>query len=119
MSSIANFAYFYRRRIGVSLLFCSAYGFTCYKAREWPYEALRMGVAGSLAHCAVECGFHAIDTVNINAKATDVHVSTSSMIQKMWAKEGIRGFGRGFSACFYGSAVGGFIYFTLYKIFKT
>jgi hypothetical protein len=37
----------------------------------------------------------------------------------MWAKEGITGFCRGFSACFYGSTIGGFIYFTLYKIMKT
>jgi len=37
----------------------------------------------------------------------------------MWAAEGIKGFLRGFGACFYGSTFAGFIYFTLYKIFKS
>jgi len=103
----------------VSAAFCSAYVYTCSKARKWEYEALRMGVAGSIAHVIVECGFHVIDTVNVNAKADAVHVSTSTMVRKMWAKEGMTGFGRGISACFYSATVGGFIYFTIYKLLKT
>jgi len=78
-----------------------------------------MGIAGSIAHVVVECAFHMIDTVNVNAKAGVDHVSTSTMVQKMWAKEGLIGYGRGISACFYSAAVGGFIYFTIYKTLKT
>lgn len=41
-----------------------------------------------------------------------------SLMSKIWAKEGLYGFGKGFSACFYGAAASGFIYFSLYKYFK-
>ena len=37
---------------------------------------------------------------------------------KIWAKEGLIGFGRGFSATFYGGIYAGFFYFYLYKSFK-
>lgn len=40
------------------------------------------------------------------------------MVKNIYAKEGIQGFSRGFSACFYGSIACGFIYFALYKLFK-
>ena len=82
-----------------------------------------MGVAGSLATICVETSFHFVDTVNIRSKAMlDARansMSMSSMIYKIWAKEGLYGFGKGFSACFYGAAASGFIYFSLYKYFKT
>ena len=78
-----------------------------------------MGFAGSLAHTTVECLFHFVDTVNIRAKAAETSMTTMSMVNKIWAKEGIVGFGKGFSACFYGSAFGGFLYFVLYKTLKT
>ena len=41
------------------------------------------------------------------------------MVTRIWTKEGLAGFGRGFSACFYGGAVSGFLYFGFYKQFKT
>jgi hypothetical protein len=80
---------------------------------------LRMGIAGSLAHTSVECLFHFVDTVNIATKAEKTQTSTMSMVHKIWAKEGLTGFGKGFSACFYGATFGGFLYFYLYKTLKT
>ena len=41
-----------------------------------------------------------------------------SLMSKIWAKEGLYGFGKGFTACFYGAAASGVIYFSLYKYFK-
>jgi hypothetical protein len=41
------------------------------------------------------------------------------MVHKIWAKEGIHGFVKGFSACFYGATFVGFLYFCLYKMLKT
>lgn len=41
-----------------------------------------------------------------------------SMISKIYRKDGILGFGKGFSAAFYGGAIYGFAYFTVYKILK-
>ena len=41
-----------------------------------------------------------------------------SIVNKIWQKEGIYGFGKGFSACFYGVAASGFLYFSLYKGLK-
>lgn len=113
-----NFAHFHRRRLAVTTLCVSGYMGTCYKAKSWNSDLLRMGFAGSMAHTTVECLFHFVDTVNIRTKASEASISTMSMVNKIWAKEGIVGFGRGFSACFYGSAVGGFLYFCLYKTLK-
>ena len=42
-----------------------------------------------------------------------------SLVNKIWQKEGLYGFGKGFSACFYGAAACGFIYFALYKFLKS
>jgi solute carrier family 25 phosphate transporter 3 len=44
--------------------------------------------------------------------------SMATLVTKIWAKEGIIGFGRGFSAAFYGGLFSGFSYFYLYKHFK-
>ena len=77
-----------------------------------------MGVAGSLALMSVECFWHFLDTVNIRAKALETNVSTQALVSRIWNKEGFAGFGRGFSACFYGSAAAGFVYFSLYMYFK-
>ena len=41
-----------------------------------------------------------------------------SMVNKIWRKEGLYGFGKGFSACFYGAAACGFLYFAIYKYLK-
>ena len=42
-----------------------------------------------------------------------------SLVNKIWQKEGLYGFGKGFSACFYGAAACGFLYFALYKFLKS
>ena len=115
-----NQLYFQRRRILVSGAFCGAYAYTCYDALSWKNEVLRMGVAGSLANIAVETSFHFIDTVNIRSKATTTGAEPGfkSLVNKIWQKEGLYGFGKGFSACFYGAAACGFVYFALYKFLK-
>lgn len=117
--AVLNFAHFHRRRILVSTAFLGTYSATCYSARNWQSDLLRMGVAGSLAFTTVECLFHVVDTVNIRAKASSQDISTMGMINKIWAKEGPIGFGKGFSACFYGATFSGFLYFCLYKKLKT
>ena len=77
-----------------------------------------MGVAGSLANLLVEAGFHFVDTVNVRAKVSDKHMSSIGMVKKIYRKEGLFGFSKGFSACFYGSVACGFLYFALYKLYK-
>jgi hypothetical protein len=118
MTAYVNFAYFHRRRICVTAFFLSCYTCTCAKAVRWDSDLLRMGVAGSLAITTVECLFHVIDTVNIRAKAQTQSISFASMVHKIYSKEGMHGFGKGFSACFYGATVGGFLYFCAYKTLK-
>lgn len=113
-----NFMYFYRRRIGIGMTFSSAYGYTCYKSTNAKNEVFRMAMAGSLANLIVETSFHFVDTVNVRAKVSEHNESSIHMVQKIYAKEGIYGFSKGFSACFYGSIVCGFIYFSLYKVLK-
>jgi hypothetical protein len=39
-------------------------------------------------------------------------------VRQIYKKEGMYGFGRGFSACYYGSIFFGFTYFFLYKFIK-
>ena len=95
----------------------------CYRARKWESKILRMGVAGSMAHGTVEALFHFVDTVNIKSKASSetVYVANSMtmMVKKIWAAEGVVGFGRGIGAAVYGNYSSGFIYFVLYKWLKT
>jgi hypothetical protein len=78
-----------------------------------------MGVAGSIANLTVEAGFHFLDTVNVRAKTSEQHVSSITMVRKIYSKEGLYGFSKGFSACYYGSILCGLIYFSLYKFYKT
>ena len=116
---LSNQLYFQKRRIFVSGLFCAGYIATCHNALTWQNEILRMGVAGSLANILVETSFHFIDTVNIRSKAQSGKQETMlSMVSKIWRKEGLYGFGKGFSACFYGAASCGFLYFAIYKYLK-
>jgi hypothetical protein len=98
--------------------FSSVYGVACYKGIDAKNEAIRMGIAGSLSNVIIESSFHFVDTVNVRAKVSEKNISSMKMVQKIYAKEGLFGFGKGFSACFYGSIFCGFIYFSLYKIFK-
>ena len=113
-----NFAYFHRRRIFVAGAFCSTYAYLCKKSVNHPNELIRMGIAGSFAHVTVEVLFHFVDTVNVRAKLGDSNLSSISMVRKIYQAEGIYGFGRGFSAMFYGSVICGFIYFSSYKFLK-
>ena len=105
----------------VSSTFCGFYGYTCYDARSWDNEILRMGMAGSLANIICDTSFHLVDTVNIRSKAVQSGKSESmyGLMRRIYMKEGIYGFGKGFSACFYGAAAAGFMYFSLYKWLKT
>jgi hypothetical protein len=114
-----NFLHFHRRRAMVTTSFLTVYSYGCYKLTDSPYEILRMGVAGSLANLVVESMFHFVDTVNVRAKLSDKSISSLNMARKIYTKEGIYGFSKGFSACFYGSVACGFIYFSLYKLFKS
>merc|ERR1711957_201964 len=66
----------------------------------------------------VECGFHFVDTVNIRAKASEENRTTMQMLNKIWLREGVPGFAKGFSACMYGSALTGFFFFMAYKKIK-
>jgi solute carrier family 25 protein 38 len=75
-------------------------------------------MAGSLANCVCESTFHFVDTVNIKAKVDPNQKSTYQQVRAIYTKEGLFGFGRGFSACFYGSIFCGFYYFYLYKNIK-
>lgn len=119
MTNISNIFYFQKRRIGVAVAFCGVYAYICKKTVDHPWEVVRLGVAGSIAHVFCECFFHVIDTVNIRSKVMDTSASQQrsnyQFIRKIYQKEGVYGFGRGFSACFYGSIFCGFSYFSIYK----
>jgi len=95
-------------------------GLAAWKAKSSPNEVVRQATAGCLSHMMVEVGFHMIDTVNISSKANP-HIGTAGMfkaISKIYAKDGLIGFGRGFSAAFYGSFLAGSVYFGTYKVSK-
>lgn len=110
--------HFHRRRILTAGAFTGAYALTLKYTTDVPNEFIRMGMAGSFANVVVEAGFHFADTVNVRAKVSDTHVSSLRMVETIYKSEGLLGFGRGFSACYYGSIACGFIYFSLYKLFK-
>jgi hypothetical protein len=77
-------------------------------------------VAGSLACILCDSVFHMVDTVNIRAKAATSaqELSTMQVARSIYTKEGAVGFTKGFSACFYGAAACGFVYFSIYKFLK-
>jgi hypothetical protein len=114
-----NFMHFHRRRLCVAGGFLTVYGSVCKYSINSNNEIFKLGMAGSLAHVIVEAGFHFVDTVNVRTKVSEKQVSTLHMVKKIYQGEGLYGFSKGFSACFYGSVFCGFIYFTLYKTFKT
>ena len=66
--SLVNFVYFHKKRISVGVGFCAGYALLCKSTISHKNEAIRLGIAGSLANCFCECAFHIIDTVNIRAK---------------------------------------------------
>lgn len=114
-----NWLYFYRRRIFYNSIAVVAYSTVVYKARKWDNEIARMGIAGSLSLGTVEAAFHFVDTVNIKSKATEKEShSAMTMVRKIWAAEGVVGFGRGIGAAVYGNYMAGFLYFVCYKWLK-
>jgi len=120
VKTLPNFCYFHRRRIGVNILMVSMLSGVAYNFKDSDNEILRMAIAGCLAHTTVETSFHMVDTVNIRSKANPTSGNTTmlSLVSKIWQKEGLIGFGRGFSAAFYGAVMSGFSYFFLYTLFK-
>ena len=109
-----------RKQIRFAGAFCGFYTCILYRALWWENEVFRIGVAGSLATVICDSCFHVVDTVNIRAKAiTDSgNSNTVKLVSQIWRKEGIRGFSKGFSACFYSAAACGFLYFSIYKYLK-
>lgn len=108
----------------VGAIFCSGYSLVCCRAKSQESEALRLGIAGSLANMLCETNFHVIDTINTRMKVRSgdqnakTRANTIDFIKKIYQKEGPYGFGKGISACFYGSILSGFTYFYLYKKVK-
>lgn len=119
ISQARNWLYFYRRRIFFNSVAAVGYTTICWNARNWNNEVMRMGVAGSMAIGTVEAMFHFVDTVNIKSKASEKEShSTMTMVRKIWASEGVVGFGRGIGAAVYGNYTAGFLYFVFYKWLK-
>ena len=115
-----NYLHFHRKEVVFNTLAGVTYLKVCHSALNWNNEYLRVAVAGSLAQGTVEGMFHFVDTVNIKSKAGEGEAhSTMTMIRKILAEEGVRGFGRGFGAAVYGNYSVGFIYFFAYKWLKT
>lgn len=69
--NLANLLYFHKKRIAVSIGFSLTYYGLLRSTVEHPWEAVRLGVAGSLANCCCECAFHLIDTINIRSKTVE------------------------------------------------
>lgn len=114
-----NFLKFYRRRLYVFGAFSTVYSATLYQHRNHQNEIYRMALAGSLSNMIWEVGFHFADTVNIRSKLHTQNVSTYHMLNQIFMEEGVYGLSKGISACFYGSIVWGFLYFSLYKKLKS
>lgn len=120
-TNMLNMLYFHKRRVIIGLLFGSGYVYFCKSTTNHPSEAIRLGVAGSIANMLCETIFHIVDTVNIRSKVADSKSpqgGTYQQVRAIYKKEGVFGFGRGFSACLYGSIFCGFTYFALYKAIK-
>ena len=115
---LLNIWNFHKKRILVTGAVVPSYFAFSYFGRGFDSEIVRIGIAGSIATMSVECGFHFVDTVNIRAKASTSNASTMQTLNKIWVKEGVIGFGRGFSATFYGAAITGFLFFMAYKKIK-
>jgi hypothetical protein len=89
-----------------------------YANRNHKSDIFRMAMAGSLSNMLCEVGFHFADTVNIRSKLHTQKVSTYRMLTHIFMEEGMYGLSKGISACFYGSIVCGFVYFSLFKLLK-
>ena len=67
--NILNILYFHKRRVLVGIAFTSGYMAVCYRCKGLNSEAVRLGIAGSIATMVCDCVFHIMDTVNIRMKA--------------------------------------------------
>eukprot|EP00356_Strombidium_inclinatum_P002219 CAMPEP_0170480424 /NCGR_PEP_ID=MMETSP0208-20121228/1269_1 /TAXON_ID=197538 /ORGANISM="Strombidium inclinatum, Strain S3" /LENGTH=198 /DNA_ID=CAMNT_0010752973 /DNA_START=349 /DNA_END=945 /DNA_ORIENTATION=+ len=58
--------------------------------------------------------------MNIRSKANEgkAPMSLPKQVKTIWASEGVFGFGKGISACLYGSIIQGMVYFYTYKWLK-
>jgi hypothetical protein len=65
-----NLIYFHKRRFIIGSVFCGCYGYLCLNTKHHPWEAVRLGIAGSVANCVCECAFHLVDTLNIRSKVS-------------------------------------------------
>jgi hypothetical protein len=110
---------FYKKRLYVFGVFSTVYGTTMWKFRDHPNEIFRMALAGSLSNMACEVCFHFADTINTRSKVHKINVGTYRMLNQIFMEEGMYGLYKGVSACFYGSIVCGFLYFSLYKLLKS
>lgn len=103
-------------------MFTLAYFGVIYKLKDYPYEPLRIGFVGSLTNLVSECVFHVLDTVNVRSKAvvaSGLHKKpTVDIVKIIYCQEGLYGFGRGLSVCYYASVFSGFTYFFAYKSLK-
>jgi hypothetical protein len=101
-------------------LFGTGFYFLANYCRHSENEIIRIGFAGSIASFVTEIIFHPIDVINTKTKAEIAHKDMNSykMIRRIFHKEGIFGFWRGASCTYYGSLIGGLIYFSSYKQLK-
>jgi hypothetical protein len=77
---------------------------------------LKMGFIGLLAQVTTDYLFHPLDLVNVRTKYYYKQGQTTyTTIQRIQNSTGITGFFRGGSVTLMASAIGGFIYYTLYK----
>jgi len=115
----ANFGFrTFRHPMCSFVVFTAAYGTLLYRGRKHKNDIWRIALAGSLAKMLWEVGFHSIDTINMRSKLHPNKMNTYRMMSEIYTQEGVKGFSKGISACYYGSIVWGFLYFSLYKQLK-
>ncbi len=87
-------------------------------AKKTPGDTFKVGCAGALTQCVSEVVLHCIDTVNVRCKGGKGRIRSYSVIQNLLKEYGAKGLLKlfvGINATFYASAIGGIVYFTLYK----
>ena len=108
-----------RHYVGYSLFAVSFCALALYN-RKSSNEIVRIGFAGAIAQFVTEFIFHPIDVINTRTKAeiSIGNMNSYKMIRRIADKEGMYGFWRGASVTYYGSLLGGMMYFSTYKYFK-
>jgi hypothetical protein len=113
-----KFVHHYKRRLVIFGMFSTGFLALIPSVRRSESEVLRMAMAGSISNTFCEVALHFVDTVNIRTKVYEKNVSTYHMFSTIVSKEGIYGLSKGISACFYGSVICGFVYYSLYRMLK-